>query len=116
MSDSPRVSVIVTTFNRPRQVRDAIFSALRQSIRDIEVIVVLDGPDPATLAAIEAISDPRLRTHVRRDRGGQPAAINSGVQLARSELTALRPVPGRPISSTRSAASTGRRRSGCAIG
>jgi len=89
MPVSPRVSVIVTTFNRPRQVREAVASALAQSMRDIEVIVVLDGPDPATLAAVEPINDPRLRIHIRPNRGGQPAAINSGVRLARGEWTAL---------------------------
>jgi glycosyltransferase involved in cell wall biosynthesis len=58
-------------------------------MRDIEVIVVLDGPDPATLAALESMNDPRLRIHIRPERGGQPAAINSGVRLARGVWTAL---------------------------
>ena len=89
MPVSPRVSAIVTTYNRPGQVGRAVASALAQSVRDIEVIVVLDGPDRATLAALEPMSDPRLRIHTRPSRGGQPAAINSGVRLASGVWTAL---------------------------
>jgi glycosyltransferase involved in cell wall biosynthesis len=89
MPVSPQVSVIVTTYHRPRQLCAAVASALDQSLRDIEVIVVLDGPDAATMAAVESLKDDRLRIHVRENRGGQAAAINSGVQLARGPWTAL---------------------------
>lgn len=86
---SPRVSVIITTCARPHLVGRAVSSALAQSLRDIEVIVVLDGPDPVTLATLQSMNDARLRLHVREIGRGQPAAINSGVQLAQSTWTAL---------------------------
>jgi glycosyltransferase involved in cell wall biosynthesis len=86
---APRVSVIITTYARPHQVRQAVLSALAQSLQDIEVIVVLDGPDPATLTGLQSIKDERLRIHVKDARGGQPAAINNGVQLAQGAWTAL---------------------------
>jgi len=86
---APRVSVIITTHARPHLVCRAVLSALAQSLQDIEVIVVLDGPDLATLASLQSIRDERLRIHVRAVRGGQPAAINNGVQLAQGAWTAL---------------------------
>ncbi|HLF32345.1 MAG TPA: glycosyltransferase family 2 protein [Xanthomonadales bacterium] len=89
MSMMPRVSVIITTHARPQQVCQAVKSALAQTLQDIEVIVVLDGPDPMTLANLESITDPRLRIHVRGDRGGQGAAINSGIELVSGTWTAL---------------------------
>jgi len=85
----PRVSAIITTRARPHLVRRAVLSALAQSLQEIEVIVVLDGPDPATLASLQSIEDERLRIHVREARGGQAAAINSGVQLAQGAWIAL---------------------------
>jgi glycosyltransferase involved in cell wall biosynthesis len=85
----PRVSTIVTTRARPELVTRAVASALAQSLRDIEVIVVVDGPDPDTVAALQSVADERLRIHVREMQGGQPAAINDGVRLARSPWTAL---------------------------
>ena len=86
---APRVSVIITTHARPHLVCRAVLSALGQSLQDIEVIVVLDGPDSATLTSLQSIRDERLRIHVRDTRGGQPAAINTGVQLAQGAWTAL---------------------------
>ena len=85
----PIVSVIITTHARPHLVCRAVLSALAQSLQDIEVIVVLDGPDPATLTSLQSIKDERLRICVRDARGGQAAAINSGVQLAQGAWTAL---------------------------
>jgi glycosyltransferase involved in cell wall biosynthesis len=81
--------VIITTHARPHLVCQAVSSALTQSLQDIEVIVVLDGPDPATLAALELFNDVRLRVHVRDVCGGQAKAINSGIQMATGKWTAL---------------------------
>jgi glycosyltransferase involved in cell wall biosynthesis len=86
---NPLVSAIVTTCDRPRLVVEAIRSVLAQTLSDLEVIVVVDGPDAATERALMAIDDHRVRVHVRPTRGGQGAAINSGIALARGEWTAI---------------------------
>lgn len=86
---SPRVSVIVPTVDRPHLVGTAVRSVLAQTLRDLEVIVVLDGPDVATERSLAAIDDPRLRVQVRPVRGGQGAALNTGIALARGDWTAF---------------------------
>jgi O-antigen biosynthesis protein len=56
------VSVLLPTWQRPDLlVQRALPSALGQTVADIEVIVVSDGPDPATRRAMASISDPRVR-------------------------------------------------------
>jgi glycosyltransferase involved in cell wall biosynthesis len=86
---NPRVSAIVTTCNRPHLVVQAIRSVLAQTLPDLEVVVVVDGPEAATERTLAAIEDPRVRVHVRPTRGGQGAAVNSGIALARGEWTAI---------------------------
>jgi len=86
---SPRVSVVLTTFARPHLVAKAVASVLVQTVRDLELIVVLDGPDAETERVLRDLPDPRVRVRVREERGGQPAAINTGVALARASWTAL---------------------------
>ena len=86
---TPRVSVVVPTHARPQLVRRAVDSALAQSLAEIEVIVVVDGHDPATLDVLRAIDDRRVRVHVEAVAGGQAAAINHGVRRARAPWTAL---------------------------
>ncbi|MGI5211554.1 glycosyltransferase family 2 protein [Plantactinospora sp. CA-290183] len=89
MSYSPDVSVVIPTHSRPDLVTRAVRSALAQTVDDIEVIVVVDGPDEATSAALAAIDDARLRVVVLPEKGGAPNARNVGVREARADWTAL---------------------------
>lgn len=85
----PTVSVVVPTLFRPELVARAVRSALAQTVVNIEVIAVIDGPDEASRAALAAITDPRLRVLQRPERGGAPNARNAGVGAARAPWTAL---------------------------
>lgn len=85
--DSPSISAIITTFNRPRELERAIASALRQTSPVDEIVVVDDGSthDASRLCA-------RFGSSVRylaRNRGGVSAARNAGAQIARGDLLAF---------------------------
>jgi glycosyltransferase involved in cell wall biosynthesis len=85
----PQVSVVIPTLLRHALVTRAVRSALAQTLEDIEVIVVIDGPDEPTRAALAAITDPRLRVIPLPQQGGAPNARNAGVRAARASWTAL---------------------------
>src|SRR5205085_334358 len=79
----PLVSVVVPCFNYGAFVREAVDSAVGQTLTGVEVIVVDDGStDPATRAVLDAFQSPRT-TVVRRPNGGLPAARNQGIAMAR---------------------------------
>jgi hypothetical protein len=80
----PRVSVVITTYNRPQLLPRAVRSALGQTLRDIEVIVVVDGPRDDAVRALSEIEDRRLRIEVLPQNVGWPGARNAGVGLARA--------------------------------
>lgn len=82
------VSVVIPTFNRSRQVVEAVSSALDQSYSNVEVIVVLDGSPDATRDAVEAIQDTRVRC-VCQENAGLSASRNAGMAEARGEFIAL---------------------------
>jgi glycosyltransferase involved in cell wall biosynthesis len=86
---TPEVSVVIPTLSRPALVTRAITSALAQTVRDIEVIVVIDGPDAATRERLATIADPRLRVVELPERGGAPNARNHGVEAAAAPWVAL---------------------------
>jgi glycosyltransferase involved in cell wall biosynthesis len=67
----------------------AVNSVLGQTVSDIEIIVVVDGPDPETVAALEAIASPRLRVLALPIQGGGARARNKGVQAATGEWIAF---------------------------
>ena len=58
------VSAVIPTRGRPELLRRAVHSALAQTLRDIEVVVVIDGPDPATHGVLEELARQDQRLHV----------------------------------------------------
>jgi glycosyltransferase involved in cell wall biosynthesis len=85
----PTVSVVIPTRNRPALVVRAVSSALAQTFTDLEVVVVIDGPDPATSAALATIADPRLRAITLPSPVGGAEARNLGVGEGRGEFIAF---------------------------
>ncbi|HWS36935.1 MAG TPA: glycosyltransferase family 2 protein [Actinoplanes sp.] len=89
MPAEPDVSVVIPTCDRPDLAVRAVGSALAQTHRDLEVIVVVDGPDDATTGALGEVGDPRLRVEVLPERRKAPNARNVGALQARGRFTAL---------------------------
>ncbi|MFI7542906.1 glycosyltransferase family 2 protein [Actinoplanes sp. NPDC049599] len=89
MTSAPDVSVVIPTRFRPGLVRRAVLGVLAQTMPDLEVIVVVDGPDDETCHALAAIADPRLRVLVQPAKGGAPNARNLGARAARGRWTAM---------------------------
>ncbi|NJK40818.1 MAG: glycosyltransferase family 2 protein [Acaryochloridaceae cyanobacterium SU_2_1] len=83
------ISVIIPTRNRASLVRVAVESVLQQTWKNLEVIVVIDGPDLDTEAVLKQITDPRLLVIPLLHSGGAPKARNTGVQAAQGEWVAF---------------------------
>ena len=81
---APRVSVVIPTYNRAGYIGQAVASALGQSFRDLEVIVVDDGSTDATAKVLNSFSDPRL-VCIRQERAGRSRARNVAISAARGE-------------------------------
>lgn len=86
---SPLVSVVVPAYNVEPYIETALNSALDQTYRRLEVIVVNDGSTDGTQAVIDRVvrqrQDPRLRV-IQRANGGLSAARNTGIAAAQGEL------------------------------
>ena len=87
--NQPVISVVIPTRNRPALVVRTVKTALAQSLADIEVIVVIDGPDNRTAEAVSAINDPRVITVPLLCPIGGSEARNIGVRKSRGEFIAL---------------------------
>jgi glycosyltransferase involved in cell wall biosynthesis len=85
----PRVSVVIPTYNRAAIVVRAIESVLRQTFRDLELIVVDDCSADGTADAVAQIGDPRVQYVRLAKNGGQWHAENIGIARARGEWVAF---------------------------
>lgn len=76
----PLVSIVIPVYNGSNYMRQAIDSALAQTYRNIEVIVVNDGSkdDGATDAIARSYGD-RIR-YIPKENGGSSSALNTGIR------------------------------------
>jgi glycosyltransferase involved in cell wall biosynthesis len=83
-----KVSAIIRTFNRGYILPEAIESALRQTHRDFELIIVDDGSIDDTAEVVGRFTDNRIR-YIRHDQNrGVSAAGNSGLKAATGDVVA----------------------------
>src|SRR6266446_10892486 len=77
-------SVIVNNYNYARFLREAIDSALDQTYRNTEVIVVDDGSTDGSREIIASYGDRIIP--VLKENGGQNSALNAGFLLSRGNV------------------------------
>lgn len=87
-SGEPLVSVVVPTYNRPVYLREAIASALRQTYRNIEVLVRDNASTDETRKVVQSFSDPRLRYFRHATNVGPTENVIDGCREARGEYVA----------------------------
>ncbi len=85
---SPLVTTVIPTFNRKADVAVAVRTALAQTHRDQEIIVVDDGSNDGTREHLEAEHGQRLII-LRTERLGVSGARNRGMAAAQGEYIAL---------------------------
>ena len=85
----PAISVIIPTRNRPQLVKRAVESSMAQTLKEIEIIVVIDGLDISTNRELEKIKEPRLKIVQLTNSKGGAGARNAGVAKARGEWIAF---------------------------
>src|SRR5438270_3746263 len=89
MTPSPVVSAVIPTRGRAGLVVRAVRTALNQTYSNIEVIVVVDGPDVETTFALSNVHDQRIRVVMLPQPAGGASARNAGVEEARGEWIAF---------------------------
>jgi len=83
-----KISVITSVYNTEDLVGRAIQSALNQTIKDVEVILINDGSKDNSVKEILKFVDksPRVRLISLAKNGGQGRARNRGLKLVRGEF------------------------------
>jgi glycosyltransferase involved in cell wall biosynthesis len=90
MSSVPLVSIVVPTYNRARLIGEAIDSALQQTWRNLEVLIVDDGSTDDTARIVDEWTrrDERVQYFVQKNRGVS-AARNRALAEARGSFVAF---------------------------
>jgi glycosyltransferase involved in cell wall biosynthesis len=84
-----KVSVIIPTYNYGRFLRESIGSVQKQTVEDVEILVVDDGSTDDTPEIVQSLAaeDPRVE-YLPMPRTGVSDARNHGLEHARGEFIA----------------------------
>lgn len=87
VSQTPRISILMTLHNRERFVEAAVRSVLTQTRGDLELIIVDDGSTDGSLAIAQRLgaTDPRVRV-IEREHSGAMRTLAAAHELARGGL------------------------------
>ena len=85
---SPRVTVVIPTYNRGDLLPRAVNSVLAQTYSDFELILVDDCSFDNTQDVIHDFEDPRIRSIRHEVNRGAAATRNTGIAHARGEYIA----------------------------
>lgn len=89
--ERPLVSVVVTTYDRPELLRQALASIAGQTYRELEVLVVNDAGTDVQDVVEQAMADVDIKRwqHLVNDRNlGKPASINRALEACSGEFIA----------------------------
>ena len=87
--DNPLVSVVIATYNMATFLPLAVRSALAQTYRNIEMLIIDDGSTDTTAEHVAPfLADTRVR-YLKQANGGQAVAKNRGIREATGEYVAF---------------------------
>ncbi len=84
----PKVSVIIPAYNCEKFIHQTITSALNQTFKDIEVLIVDNGSTDGTAEIIKSIKDSRVHYFWQENRGVS-SARNTAIKNSNAEFIAL---------------------------
>lgn len=88
MPSAPLVTVLLAVHDGEPYLRAALESVLRQSMSDLELLVVDDASTDGTEAILAGLEDPRLRVLRNDGQLGLAGSLNRGLDEARGDFVA----------------------------
>lgn len=76
---NPLVSIIIPVYNGEKYLREAVNSALKQTYKNIEIIIINDGSTDNTEKIVKSYKDKRIR-YFKKENGGVATALNLGIK------------------------------------
>ena len=74
MNNNPKVSIIIPVYNGEKYLKESIDSALNQTYKNIEIIVINDGSKDSTESIVLSYGN-KIR-YYKKDNGGVASALN----------------------------------------
>lgn len=84
----PHISVIIPLYNNEHSVKSTLDSACKQTIKNIEIIVIDDGSTDNGAEIVKRFPDPRIILYQQKNMGVS-VSRNKGIEKSRADLVAF---------------------------
>ena len=84
----PLVSVLLPTHNQVRFLKEAIESILKQTYKNLELLVVNDNSSDLTQSILQKYNDKRLKVITNKKKLGLTKSLNKALRLSKGKYTA----------------------------
>lgn len=82
------ISVVIPLYNKESHIAETIHSALSQTFKNFELIIVNDGSTDHSADVVKAMTDPRIKL-ITIENSGVSVARNTGIEAAKNKWVAL---------------------------
>jgi len=88
MKEKPQVTVLMSSYNSEKYLREAIDSILGQTFKDFEFLIINDCSTDGSADIIRSYTDPRIRLIQNEKNIGLTRSLNKGLKLANAQYIA----------------------------
>ena len=81
----PVVTVLIASYNHAHYVRESILSVLKQTYKNIQLIVIDDGSTDNSVTIIDVLAKQYDFQFISQENAGLPAVLNRGIALAKGK-------------------------------
>ena len=86
---APKISIIITFHNLGKYIRDCVWSILKQTYQNWEIIIVNDDSDEDNTLALNRIRNDKTRIITMPKNSGQLLAFLEGLKHATGEFVCM---------------------------
>ena len=88
MKDTVPISIVMCVYNGSKYISESIKSALNQSFKNFELIIINDGSTDTTEKIVKSFNDRRIRYYYQKNQGAA-ASRNYGIKNSRGQYIAI---------------------------
>ena len=86
---SPKVTVILLSYNHAKYISQAVQSVLNQTFTDFELFIVDDGSSDSSQEIIKTFTDSRIKTFLYEENRGPRISVQECAKVARGKYVAM---------------------------
>ena len=93
MLKNEKLSVLMTAYNAEKYLKPSINSILKQTHKNLELIIIDDGSTDGSINVVKNFEDKRIQLIKQKKNRGRTKSLNNGLKKVKSKYIAIPSAP-----------------------